>query len=85
MIMTICSKLGTRGLGVAVGVEEGTGVSVAVGRTAVEVNMVEGTDMGALVGTTEEGVQAANKISRKIQKPERFMKISILFAAFGVL
>jgi len=85
MIITILSKFGTGGFGVAVGVKLGTGVSVAVGRTGVGVNVSKGTGIGVPVDEPEEGVQATNKTRRKIQKPERLMKISVPFAAFGVL
>jgi hypothetical protein len=85
MMVTICSKFGTREFGVAVSVEVGIAVSVTVGRIGTEVNVEEGTGVGIFVGGTGRGVQATNKTKRRIQKPERFMKISILSIAFGVL
>jgi hypothetical protein len=85
MMMTICSKFGTRGFGEVVGVEEGIGVSVVVGRTGAGVNVAEGKGAEVSVDGTGRGVQATNKTKRRIQRPERFMKISILSIAFGVL
>ena len=83
-MMTICSKFGIRGFGVVVGVEEGIGVSVVVGRTGAGVNVAEGKGTEVSVDGTGRGVQATNK-TRRIQKQKRFIKISILAGAFGVL
>jgi hypothetical protein len=79
MMITICSKFGTRGCGVEVG------VSVGVGSTGTGVNVAEGLGKAGFVGGTEIGVQATDKTRRRIQMPERFMKISILSVASGVL
>src|SRR5688500_9921800 len=85
MMMTICSKFGTRGFGVAVGVKVGTGVSVAVERTGAGVKVLEGTGAGVLVNETGRGAQPTDKTRRRRQKLKRYMKISIRSVAFGVL
>ena len=71
--MTICSKFGTRGLGVAVGVR--VAVDVTVGGMGVNVKVAVGTGVG--VGAGVEGTQAASKIKRKIQYPERGISVSV--------
>jgi len=71
MIMTICSKFGTSGTGVAVGV--GDGVRVAVGGTGVKVDVGEGLGDGVTVGAGI-CVQATNKTRGRITKIERFTK-----------
>ena len=69
----------------SVAMGEGMEVNVAVDRIGMGVNVLEGTDAGVSVGETGRGVQAANKTRRSIQKPERFMKISMLSNAIGAL
>lgn len=69
MMMAICSKFGTRGIGVAVGV--GEGVRVAVGGTGV--NVADGTGVGVTVGAGV-CVHAANKIKRRTKKRGRFIR-----------
>jgi len=73
MMMTIWSKLGTRGFGVAVG--DGEGVNVAVGGTGVGVHVAVGTGVG--VGSGAEGTQATNNTRRKMQNTERGMSVSL--------
>lgn len=72
MMMTMCWKFGTRGRGVAVG--EGVGKRVAVGGTSVNVGagVAEGTADAMLGGA--EVAQAANKTSKMIQTPNRFIQ-----------
>ena len=61
MIITICSKFGTRGLGVAVGVGEGVEVDVTVAGIGVRVCVARGGVGDVSIGAPE---QAANKIIR---------------------
>ena len=60
MIVTICSKFGTRGLGVAVGVGEGVEVDITVAGTDVRVCVARGGVADASIGGVPE--QAASKI-----------------------
>ena len=71
MIITICSKFGTRGFGVAVRVGEGVGVNVAVAGTSVEVSGARVGVMDASVGVLE---QATSKTISSMQKSERFRR-----------
>jgi len=64
---------------------EEIGVNVAVESKGTGVNVVQGIGVEVFVGGTEIGVQATNKTRRKIQKLERFMKLSILSITFSVL
>jgi hypothetical protein len=75
MIITICSKFGTRGFGVAVGVGEGVDVNVAAAGKSVEVCVTRGG-----VGDVSVGVpkQASSTIITMIQKPKRFMKFMVM-------
>lgn len=66
-MMTICSKFGTRGTGVAVNV--GEGVNVAVGGIGVDV--VEGVGEGVEDGAG--GIQAASKTNRRAKTQKRFI------------
>ena len=59
-------------------------VKVVVGRTGAGVNVDEEITAGVSVGETDRGMQATNK-TRRNQKPERFIKFSILSLPFGVL
>ena len=71
MIITICSKFGTSGFGVAVGVGEGVDVNVAVAGTGVEVCVARGGVGDISMGVPE---QATNKTIRSMQKPEHFRR-----------
>ena len=73
MTMAMCLKSGTKGRGVAVGVIVGN--CVAVGGSGVEVEVAEGTG-GIAVGGAEV-VQAAIKMNRNMQKPNRFIGVSL--------
>jgi hypothetical protein len=65
MMMTICSKFGTRGAGVAAGVRAGTGVRVAVGRIGGGVKVDGAIGEGVECGGAGFGVQAASKTNRR--------------------
>ena len=75
IIMTMCPKLGTRGRGVAVGVCEAVGTRVGVGGTDVAVNVAVG--MGDITVGGADVAQAVSKTNRKIQKPNRFICVSL--------
>jgi hypothetical protein len=81
MIITICSKFGTRGLGVAVSVGEGVEVDATVAGTGVRVCVARGGVGDISMGAAE---QAANKIITTRRKPIRFVKF-IKYASFGIL
>jgi hypothetical protein len=72
MIITMCSKFGTRAGVVAVGMGEG----MKVGRTGVGADVGERIGAGTPDGTTVGGalvVQEANKIKTSIHRPKRFI------------
>ena len=74
MMMAICPKLGTSGLGVSVGkgVAEAGGGRVTVGGAGVNVDIAEGMGDATLGGA--DVVQAEIKTNNKIQKPKRFIQ-----------
>jgi hypothetical protein len=72
MIAT-CPKFGTRGCGVAVCVAVGEGVRV--GGTGVEVDVVEGTGEGIMVGDGV-AVQAIRKTGKNRKMTERVIRTS---------
>jgi hypothetical protein len=78
MMMAMCSKFGTRGIGVAVAV--GDGVNVAVGGTGVEV--AEGLSEGVAVGAGI-WVQPTSATRIRIIKQDRFTRPP--YTCFGVL
>jgi hypothetical protein len=73
MMMAMCPKLGTRGLGVSVGVKLGKAVAVGEGGTAVKVAVTEGTGDAMLGGA--EVVQANSNTSNNMPKAERVIQI----------
>ena len=56
-------------------VGDGEGVNVAVGGIGVRVGVGEGTGVG--VGGGVKGIQADNKTKRKMNNPERGMRVSL--------
>jgi len=73
MMMTICSKFGTRGGSVAIGVTGGFDVAVEAAGVGIDVD--EGTDEGVMAGV--EGAHATSTIKNRAQKPKRVIRASL--------
>jgi hypothetical protein len=73
MIITICSKFGTRACGVVVGsVAVGIAEGMKVGRAGVVANVGAGKPDGTTVGGALV-VQEVNRMKTNIHRPNRFM------------
>jgi hypothetical protein len=75
MIITMCSKFGTSGLGVSVRVR--VGVSVVIGEGVNVSAAVGGMGVGVSLGKTGTGLQPDSKTKTSMQKLKRGMEISV--------